>query len=191
MVQEVEDVFLALDSEITTFKQKTNLGCKSGCGKCCLKTDIEATILEFIPFAYHIYKQDKALEWLEKPSLNDNLCAILDPNLVGVGHCTQYANRGLICRLFGFSARINKYGHQELMSCQVIKTEQPDDYLTAYTIAIAGGQVPLMRDYYMKLHGISWELTQKFYPINTAIRKALETVLHYYSYREDLSVTIM
>ena len=190
MVQEVEEVFLALDSEIAAFKQKTNLGCVSGCGKCCLKPDIDATILEFIPFAYHIYKQDKALEWLEKPSLHNNLCALLDPTQVGVGHCTQYDKRGLICRLFGFSARINKYGHRELMSCQVIKTEQPAAYLSAYAAAIAGGQVPLMRDYYMKLHGISWELTQKFYPINVAIRKAIETVLHYYSYREELNVTI-
>ncbi len=188
MVQEVEEVFLALDTAITTFKQETNLGCKSGCGRCCLKPDIEATILEFIPFAYDLYKQDKALEWLEKSSLSDSLCAILDPSQFGVGHCTQYDKRGLICRLFGFSARINKYGHQELMTCQVIKTEQSAAYLAAYAAAIAGGQVPLMRDYYMKLHGISWELTQKFYPINEAIRNAIETVMHYYSYREDVDV---
>ncbi len=185
LVHDIEDVYLTLDKEIATFKKHSGLGCKSGCGKCCLKPDIEATILEFIPFAYHLYKQGKAIEWLENPVLNNSLCAILDSSLSGVGHCTSYAYRGMICRLFGFSAKLNKYGHKELITCQVIKTEQPGAFLTAYTETVAGNPVPLMRDYYMKMYAIDWELSQKFYTINTAIRKAIETVLHYYAYREE------
>lgn len=189
-VHEIEEVFLALDEEIASFKKHSGLGCKSGCGKCCLKPDIEATVLEFIPFAYHLYKQGKAVAWLENPSLNNSLCAILDSSMAGVGHCTSYLQRGMICRLFGFSAKLNKYGHKELISCQIIKTEQQDEFLKAYAETLAGNPVPLMRDYYMKMYAIDWELSQKFYPINTAIKKAIETVLHYYSYREDLDVTI-
>jgi len=40
-----------------------------------------------------------------------------------------------------------------------------------------------MSDYYMQLHGIDFDLAREFYPINTAIRKAIETVLQYYAYR--------
>jgi Fe-S-cluster containining protein len=190
LVREVEEVFLILDTEISSFKQWSGLGCKSGCGKCCLKPDIEATILEFLPFAYHLHKQGKAVAWLEKPSLSESLCSVLDSNQLGIGHCTTYASRGLICRLFGFSARLNKYGHKELVTCQVIKSEQPEAFLAAQGKTIAGYQTPLMREYYMKMHGIDWELSQKFYPVNLAIKKAIETVLHYYAYREDSGVTI-
>ncbi len=190
LVQQVEEVYLNLDKEISEFTQSSGLHCKAGCGKCCLKPDIEATILEFLPFAYHLYKEGKAIQWLENPALSNSLCAILDSNRMGIGHCSSYQDRGLICRLFGFSARRNKYGGRELMSCQVIKTEQPTEFLLAQAAVIAGNQVPLMRDHYMKLHGIDWELSEKFYPINTAIKKAIETVLHYYAYREDLDVTL-
>lgn len=170
---------------------RTTLGCQPGCGKCCLKPDIEATVLEFIPFAHHLYKQGKAIAWLDSPALRESLCAILDTALPGVGHCSSYATRGMICRLFGFSAKLNKYGNRELITCQVIKSGQPDAYLTAAAETLAGSPVPLMRDYYMKMYAIDWELSQKFYPINTAIKKAIETVLHYYAYREEEGLATM
>ncbi len=190
LVREVEEVFLSLDKEISDFKQWSGLHCKVGCGKCCLKPDIEATILEFLPFAHQLYKEGNAIKWLENPDLDQSLCSILDTAHLGAGHCSSYATRGLICRLFGFSARLNKYGHREFVTCQVIKTELPTQYNAVQAQTIQGRQVPLMRDYYMKLHGIDWELSQKFYPVNTAIKKAIETVLHHYSYREDMGVTI-
>lgn len=185
----MEEIYLELDKELSEFTQRSGLHCKTGCGRCCLKPDVEATPLEFIPFAYHLHKQGKAIEWLENPDLNNSVCAILDPNRIGLGHCTSYETRALICRLFGFSARLNKYGSRELMSCQVIKGEQPEEFLVAQALTLAGGQVPLMKDYYMRLQSIDWDLGAKFYPINVAIKMALETVLHYYAYRDDLSVT--
>jgi hypothetical protein len=41
-----------------------------------------------------------------------------------------------------------------------------------------------MNQYYMQLHGIDFELTRDFYPINKAIEKAIETVLGYFAYRD-------
>ena len=46
-----------------------------------------------------------------------------------------------------------------------------------------GLPVPVMNQFYMQLHGIDFELTRDFYPINEAIKKAIETVLQYYAYR--------
>jgi Fe-S-cluster containining protein len=160
------------------------LHCKFGCGKCCLKPDIEASVLEFLPFAFYLYHAGTAEAWYERLKTTDSaLCVILDPNQPGVGHCTEYKHRGLICRLFGYSARTNKYGMHELVTCQIIKTEQASDYLRAEETIRAGGSVPVMSDYYMQLHSIDFELAKEFYPINTAIRRAIETVLQYYSYR--------
>jgi hypothetical protein len=46
-----------------------------------------------------------------------------------------------------------------------------------------GMKIPLMRDYYLKLYSIDNNLSMKHYPINTAIKKAVEYVATYYIYR--------
>lgn len=185
-VKAVEDVFLKLDQEIAAFQSWSTLHCKFGCGKCCFKPDIEATILEFLPFAHHLHRDGIAHEWLQKlTDSNDSICLILNPTQAGSGLCSEYPHRGLICRLFGYSARTNKYALQELVTCQTIKTEQTEAYETTAKKVESNAPVPIMNVYYMQLHSIDADLTRDFYPINIAIRKAIETVLHYYAYRED------
>lgn len=183
-VKQVEFVFEKLDFEISQFQNSTTLHCKFGCGKCCFKPDIEATTLEFLPFAYHLHQLNLAEIWLEKLQANtSSLCAILDSSQSGAGLCSQYKHRGLICRLFGFSARTNKYAQRELVTCQLIKTEQKERFEEAKAKIEEGLEVPIMSNYYMQLHAIDFELTREFYPINRAISKAIETVLQYYAYR--------
>jgi uncharacterized protein len=183
-IQATEEVFRKLDEEIATFQKESALHCKFGCGKCCFKPDIEATILEFLPFAHHLYKEGKAEDWLDRINSSDSsICHILNPTQNGAGLCSEYKHRGLICRLFGYSARTNKYGKKELVTCQIIKTEQIEAYQNTESKIDEGLEVPVMNQFYMQLHGIDFELTRDFYPINTAIKHAIETVLHYYAYR--------
>lgn len=54
-VRLVELLFDRLENEITDFKLQTNLHCLSGCGKCCTKPDIDASPLEFLPWAFHLF----------------------------------------------------------------------------------------------------------------------------------------
>jgi len=183
-VSSVEKVFDQLDQEIASFQSWSGLHCQFGCGKCCFKPDIEATILEFLPFAHYLYTEGKAEAWLDR--LTDapgSLCLILNPTQAGAGLCSEYKHRGLICRLFGYSARTNKYGMKELVTCQIIKTEQREEFEKASVEINQEGHVPVMSHFYMQLHAIDFELTRDFFPINTAIRKAIETVLQYYAYR--------
>ncbi|MBT1702268.1 YkgJ family cysteine cluster protein [Chryseosolibacter indicus] len=183
-VKAVEEVFNDLDNKIAAFQSKSTLHCKFGCGKCCFKSDIEATALEFLPFALELYKNNVAYEWLERLQNTDtSLCLILNPTKEGAGLCSEYTYRGLICRLFGYSARTNKYGKKELVTCQVIKTEQAEAYEKSKIEVEEDEIAPVMNQYYMKLHGIDYQLAQDFYPINKAIQRAIETVLHYYAYR--------
>jgi Fe-S-cluster containining protein len=183
-VKSVEAVFEKLDAEISKFQSVTSLHCKFGCGKCCFKPDIEATVLEFLPFAFHLYQSNLADEWLIKLQETDSeICLILNPSQAGSGLCSQYPHRGLICRLFGYSARTNKYGNRELITCQIIKTEQATAFLNAEKKIANGSDVPVMNEYYLQLASIDFDLSRDFYPINRAIRKAIETVLHYYAYR--------
>ncbi len=183
-IRATEEIFRKLDDEISSFQSWSGLHCKFGCGKCCFKPDIEATILEFLPFAHYLHKEGTAFEWLEKLKTTDSsICQILNPSQAGTGLCTEYKHRGLICRLFGYSARTNKYSEPELVTCQIIKTEQSDSYQKAVDKIVQEKDVPMMNQYYMQLHAIDADLTRDFHPINTAIKKAIETVLHYYTYR--------
>ena len=46
-IEAVMTVYRELDHEIKSFQQWSGLGCPAGCGKCCYKSDLEATTLEF------------------------------------------------------------------------------------------------------------------------------------------------
>lgn len=184
-IRATEEVFKKLDADVASFQAWSELGCKFGCGKCCFKPDIEATILEFLPFANYLHQNNLAFEWLDKiKSGNSSICYILNPTQAGAGLCTEYPYRGLICRLFGYSARTNKYAQKEYVTCQIIKTEQTQNYQQAADkVSQNTGDIPMMNQYYMQLHAIDMELTRNFYPINEAIKRALEAVLAWYAYR--------
>ncbi len=181
-----------LDSHIGNFQQQSQLGCLTSCGKCCSKSDIEASVLEFLPFAYHLYKEKKAFEVLEMLQHNESsYCIILQPFLGqhDQGFCSDYRYRGLICRLFGFSARRDKYGNKNLVTCKTIKESQATQYEAASSkIGLGDLDVPMMSDYSMMLNAIDFQLASKYYPINTAIKMAIENVLSYYSYRSKWAV---
>ncbi|CAD5258400.1 Fe-S-cluster oxidoreductase [Imperialibacter sp. EC-SDR9] len=187
-VAAVERVFDGLQKEISTFQAQSSLKCLTGCGKCCTKSDLSATILEFLPLAYHLYKTDKAEEMLAKmdEESESTICHLFNPLVVGAGSgfCGNYKYRGLICRLFGYAASRDKNGQKTLVTCQLIKADQPVQYQTTVGAISAGTMaVPMMSDYQSQLMGIDWELGSKFYPVNTAIRKAVEMVLFYYQFR--------
>jgi Fe-S-cluster containining protein len=186
-VQAVEDAFALLNQEMSDFKEWSSLSCLLGCGRCCQKPDIEATILEFLPFAYHLFLFNEAEKWLEKlENHTDPICVLFEANqLPGSGICTHYSYRGLICRLFGFSARLNKYGKREFVGCKPIKAEAPEAYAATVEKVANGASTPIMSHHYMRLFAIDPELSRKFYPINEAIRRAIETVLQYHHYRGD------
>lgn len=183
-VKSVEEVFFRLDAAISKFQNSTQLHCQWGCGKCCFKPDIEATPLEFLPFALHLYQNNLAEEWhLKLKETKSSLCLVLNPTQAGAGLCSEYTHRGLICRLFGYSARTNKYGKKELITCQIIKTEQSISVAAVESKLESGMEIPVMNEYYMQLASIDFDMAREFFPINEAIGKAIEQVMHYYAYR--------
>jgi uncharacterized protein len=189
IVSAVEKVFAELDEDISRFKTETGLRCITGCGECCKKPDIEATVLEFLPMAYHLCKLNLEIKILEKLEENDqSLTCTFFSNIFSkhqIGLCTNYVHRGLICRLFGFSASRDKQGRPVLATCRIIKTNLNIEYDNAVAYIEEGGFVPVMNQYYMKLLSIDHELGQSFYPINKAIRLAIEKVSLYYSYQQQ------
>lgn len=185
-IREVEKVYESLEKDLRKFQNHSQLKCVAGCGECCKKPDIEATIIEFLPLAYYLYKSGTAMEYLEKiKGLNDPLCILFNPFTTAgsSGGCTIYPHRGLICRLFGFSAFEDKNGKPVISTCKLIKSSQAENYARAVEAVKNGAFIPVMSDFYMRLYGIDMDMARKFYPINQAIRFAIEKVLSYYAYR--------
>lgn len=186
-VKLVEQLFQKLEHEIEQFQSESKLHCILGCGKCCTTPDIDASPLEFLPWAFHLFLNGKAEETLYELNKKTNLsCHLYRPLTIvdtNSGSCSNYVYRGLICRLFGYAASQDKYGKLRLATCKIIKENQQESYL--YTVeAISNGlYVPIFSDYYMNLSQIDYGLGTQILPINQALKRAIEEVLQYYAYR--------
>lgn len=184
-VEQVEELFFKLEQEISLFQKSSQISCAAGCGKCCTFPNIEASPLEFLPWAFHLFligEAEKTIRSLSKTT--NSTCLIYTPLLaIHKGSCNSYKYRGLICRLFGFAANSDKYGNLRLATCKIIKESQTANY-NLTTKAISNGlYVPVFTDYYMQLNQIDFNLGNLIVPVNKALKMALEEVINYYAYR--------
>jgi uncharacterized protein len=186
---EVRKVFEELDIDIKAFLEASKLTCISGCGFCCSNPKVSASVLEFLPLAFDLYekgKTEKALELLEGESEN-KYCIIYksaSPDS-SIGFCSDYNNRGLICRLFSSSSRKNKEGKKEIITCKKIKEKKKILFEKASTDINESMPIPSSSDTYSKLYNIDFQLTSEQLPINMAIKKAIEAVLTFKYYQEN------
>lgn len=185
-VKLIEQLFSQLEKETISFKLKASLDCVGGCGKCCSNTEIEASPLEFLPWAFHIFVSGKAYEVINQLNNLPNSECFLYHHLSlienGLGSCSDYYHRGLICRLFGNAASRNKYGKLEIVTCKIIKDLNPDKFaLTSGEIKV-NNLIPVFTEYYMRLSQIDFSLGNVICPINLAMKLSIEEILNYYSY---------
>jgi hypothetical protein len=95
----------------------------------------------------------------------------------------------MICRLFAATARKNKYGVKELIICKKLKNEKLEQFTETSLRINSDLEVPLASKYYQLIQEIDDPLAQQ-YPINTAIRLALESVMRFKFYEEDTFVPV-
>ena len=163
------------------------MGCISGCGKCCSYATIEASPLEFLPWAFHLFINNEAEKTLDiLNNTNSTTCFIYKPlTFRDKGKCNSYKYRGLICRLFGFAASSDKYGALRLATCKIIKEDQQEAYKATNEAIKNGLHIPVFTNYYMQLSQIDSFLGRKIVPVNQALKIAIEEILHYYAYRPN------
>ncbi len=183
-VQAVKRLYERLAIDSRQIQQEAGLHCLLGCGRCCTYPNIEATPLEFLPLAYDLFVQGEAEKWLSLSSREQLTCINFRPSgHDGQGTCGNYAHRGLICRLFGYSLRRDKYGALQLAACKTMKEHTPEQISHVASYLAAGGKAPISTEYYQRLASIDPSMSSDTMPINDAIREAVETVIAYYSYR--------
>ncbi len=173
-VKAVEEIFNELDKDILIFQQKSGLKCKEGCIECCLKTDIEASLLEFLPLAWWLVGTNSFEYWLKKAeSSGSSHCIFLDKQK---RCCKIYEKRGLICRLFGFSFKLDKNRRPHLIACPYLKRR--------FHFLPTLSTLPISSHYSMKLIAIDPYLANQRYQINIAIYKALQLVATYMHFKK-------
>lgn len=184
-IQLVEGLFYQLEQETTAFAKASGMSCVSGCGKCCTYPDVEASPLEFLPWAFHLFLNGEAEKMLlELKENTSTTCRIYQPlSVIDRGRCSDYKYRGLICRLFGSAASTDKYGKLRIATCKIIKEGQTEAYNATQEAISKGLTVPVFSTYYMQLNQIDFHLGTIILPINKALKMAIEEVLHYYAYR--------
>lgn len=184
----VEEIFQELEQESSQFHQEAGMGCLSGCGFCCANPEVPASPLEFLPLAFDLYEKGVADDLANQLANQENpgICVVYRSNPADVtkGFCGNYAKRGLICRLFGASARKNnKTGLKELITCKILKGEKEGEYQSVTGRINSDMQIPLAPAFYTRIKDIDEALTNQ-YPVNQAILMALELVLRYKFYQE-------
>lgn len=190
-------VFREFGRAIARLQLATGLRCVPGCGSCCESRNVEATLVEALPLAGEIYRLNEEVKVLdaidEKDLRGDPVCVLYrpDPDLPGHGRCAYYDFRFLVCRLFGFSARKGKAGRLEFSTCRIIKQRYPET-VSAAESSIRGGQlalstvegpvlstvegmqIPVYQEAFLRIAGLEPGTGFTRYPVNQAIRKALE-----------------
>jgi uncharacterized protein len=185
LINQITEIYNAIDLQIETFQQASGLQCPSGCGKCCENPQVETTPLEALPLAYQLINSHKAEYWLERiTQLDDShlnsgsagVCVFYEPDplVAGNGRCSVYAWRPSLCRLFGFASVKNKHDQLELAACTIHKQSLP----TALAKLPKNNQVdlaPNFSDFSMQLRNLQPDQSYLL-PINQAVAIAINKV---------------
>ena len=191
--QAVEGLFVKLEEQSKQFHKEAGMGCISGCGFCCSNPELPASALEFLPLAFDLYEKGIAEELAAQlaEGKSKGVCVVYRAQSADLskGFCGNYANRGMICRVFGASARKNnKTNLKELITCKLLKAERPEAFQEVTARINTDLDIPLAPAYYTQLKDID-EVLSELHPVNEAILLALELVLrfHYYETEGTLS----
>lgn len=173
-------LFAQLDREVSRFQKDTGLSCRPACSHCCENPAVETTTLELLPLAIHLYKKKEIDIWLARAEAvgRQGRCIFFAParSSKGEGGCEVYSWRPLICRLFGFSATLNKRGRPVLVTCPVIKQSMPATVYPLQQDVLRRQKIPVMERYVRRLLSIDPMLGIEQIPINEAIYRALQKV---------------
>lgn len=179
-------LYQKLDNDIAAFQKSSGLKCREGCGQCCENPKVTTSILELLPVAFHLWQNNKAQTWLDEGKTKNSSGACVfyktDSRKTGMGRCSIYRFRPLICRLFGFSAMSDKHGKKQLLTCPIIKESYAEQIRTIENNLDQNNLIPKTTDYTMQVQTLDSSLSQEL-PINEAIHRALEKVGLIFQYK--------
>lgn len=192
VVSSLQEYYAELDKVILGFQQKSGLHCLAGCGACCRNPNVETTVLELLPMAFHLWQNGLAPAIMELLGTTRPFSCILYQPEEGnpdKGKCGAYPFRPLICRLFGYAISKDKTGEARLSTCKRIKEAFPDTVRYAESLIENGEELPVFSECWLRLVGEYPELAVNRLPINRALMQALDKVGLYLSIMDQAGVS--
>lgn len=175
---------LATAAEATeAFSAAHGLHCPPGCGACCLSPEVECSVTEWGPLVRELVREGRAEAVLAQLhgqlASGSSVCVFYAPEDGDPrrGRCQVYGLRPMICRLFGFSARRDRDGTPELVSCRVMREQDPAAVAAAAQAVREGAPAPVMGDLMGAVLAEAPGTDGRMLPINEALRVALERAL--------------
>ncbi len=183
---EVLNEYQLLSEEFGSYQAQAGLHCLSGCGACCNNPQVEASVLEMLPLALHLFDTGQAEHYLKQMQDSGGFaCHLFERHsLDGLkGACSVYEWRPGICRMFGVAGYRSKTDVPTLSVCSTIKNQMPAKYADAL-IAVTTSSPPMLTHGRQRIAKIDYALGEKLMPINQALVAALEKVLMQAAYSQ-------
>lgn len=180
---QVIELYAAVDAKVQAFADAAHLSCPRGCGRCCFSEKVEATALEMLPLAFHLFETNQAELLLKRLEANpdEKQCILFRPDFLEVGQygCSQYPYRALVCRLFGYCAGHDKNGKKRFALCREMVEAGIDTKSERFATALES--IPEFSSWGMEITVLGPGYGAQRLPINTALYEALQKVGIYIS----------
>lgn len=175
VIDAVETLYFQIDRETAAFSAATGVACPGGCGRCCAKESVEATLLEMLPMARALFRSGLVDIWADSilAAPSPGRCLVFEPDAAvdGNGRCRWYGWRPLVCRLFGFAARKDKHGIAAFRACRELVNEGAP--LVAALAVSNGLAVPVFASYHLQISSLHATLGSPFMAANKAFQQAV------------------
>jgi len=189
-IRKIRNIFSNIDHDVHVFQKKTALFCEDGCGQCCLSPRVEITALEMYPLVEYLIIKKQIEIWYKKAqeAFFEGQCIFYDPDAVfsGKGRCSIYSYRPSVCRLYGFSAFVNKMGRRSLVICSIIKSREKEKISRAQDRINNVLAVPVMKEYSDRLYQLHPVIGCRQMTINLAFKVAAESMSLYSQYNQRI-----
>jgi len=179
----LQKLYQEMDQTFSPYQASTGLHCLPGCGRCCMNPEVEASLLEMLPFALRVLDEGTLNEWMDKLENNQqDFCVLFQNEGEGRGKCGSYQDRPSVCRMFGVAGYFDKHHQVTLSICKYI--QEMDTELSEKMKAQADQEnTPMLMLWSSQMAVLNPDLIQNKMLINMAIKEALAKVALYAMYQ--------
>lgn len=185
----IRSEFESISQKFSSFQKEQNLGCLSGCAKCCFKPEIYCSPIELLPMVIELLEKGVAESVYEEClSKQHERCLFLKVSDAEKfqGQCVEYHMRPLICRTFGVSVRHGKNDKVDVSVCQPLRDEKKAAYQRLLDlVAEKNLDLPFIDVAKNQLSALDPRFLEEEHPINQSLKIMLEKVLLYASYSQE------
>jgi Fe-S-cluster containining protein len=173
------DLYEQLDRDVASFVKDSGMHCPPGCGACCLSPHVETTVAEMLPLALRLFERDEVEAVIERLQEGGTTCVQYEslPGQPEKGRCRTYAQRPVLCRLFGYMASRDKTGQPRYGACRILQKVEAERIQKIEAQLKSGAlQMPFLAPAHERVAEIGGSLGVEMMPINRALMRAIEIV---------------